>query len=176
MPTPQKQPSNKQALRAPVFSILPFGIVRDSVEILASSVPGAAILFIFMVAVGIPTVYTNSNWFAAPYIPVTCLLPIVVGMISPLALEWVRAAAAVSLRRGVACSLLSGLFGSMLSVTVIFTVSVVNGTYNPFGPAVGGLVSQAVVSVMIICLATALSAVGGAVLMLFIKKAPAEGG
>ena len=167
------KPAIQRPTHLPVFSFVPFGIARDLVEVVAASVPGAAILFFFMFAVGVPTILTNSNWFAAPYIPVTCLLPLVVGMVSPLALEWLRASAPVSLKKGVLCSLLSGLAGSTLSVASIFIASMLAGSNNPFGPSIKGLPMQFVVSVAIIGLAAALSTVGGAVLMLFIKKAPA---
>jgi hypothetical protein len=172
---PLQKPPAARAPRLPVFTFLPPGMPRDIAEIIASSIPGAAILVFFMLAVGAPTVITNSNWFAAPYIPVTCLLPIVIGMIAPLALEWVRAVHGVSLRRGVVCSFLSGLVGSVIGVAAIFALSAVTGSYNPFGPSVTGMAPQAGVSILIIVLSSSLSAVGGAVLMLFIKKAPGGG-
>ncbi|GEM_PF-2844912 len=169
------KPAVPKPTRLPVFSFVPFGIGRDAVEVAAAAVPGAAILFFFMFAVGVPTILTNSNWFAAPYIPVTCLLPLVIGMISPLALEWLKASAAISLKKGVLCSFISGLFGSTLSVAAIFAASMLAGTNNPYGPSIKGLPILFMVSVAIIGLATALAAAGGAILMLFIKKTPVEG-
>lgn len=170
-----KAQAKTKDVRLPVFSFVPYGIMRDAVELLASALPGAIILFLFMVGVGIPTILTNSNWFAAPYIPVTCLLPLVVGMVSPLVLEWARATSLVSLRRGIACSLLSGLIGSILSVIVLFATSAISGLFNMFGPSASGLLPQLVLSVAIIALSTALSTVGGAVLVLFIQRAPSKG-
>jgi len=169
---------NKRALKrkkiafiAPgLFWFLPFGPLRDAAEIALASLPGAAMLILFILVVGALTINFNTNGFAASYIPVVCLLPLVVGIVTPLVLERIRGEHRISLRRAILCSCSSGLFGSFFASAALILLGVLNPTFKPFGPSVSGLLPLVFLFVLIVGISTALSAAGGAILVIFIQK------
>lgn len=167
----------KIAFVAPgLFWFLPFGPLRDAAEILLASLPGAAMLALFILIVGGLTINFNSNGFAASYIPVVCLLPLVVGIVTPLVLERIRGEHRISLRRAMICSCASGLSGSFFASAILILLGIFNPSFKPFGPSVGGALPLLFLFALIVGISTALAAAGGAVLVIFIQKVSKEKG
>ncbi len=146
------------------------GALRSALEIALSALPGAAIISVFLLAVGGLTINFNTNGFAASYIPVVCLLPVVLGIISPLILERIKGEEHVSLKSGILSAALSGFAGSAGGVLILLIFGMLNSSARPFGPSVVGLPYQLALEFFVVLLSTALSAAGGAILVVFIQK------
>lgn len=161
-----------------LFKFIPNPILKKAVEVLFSSIPGGAIFFVFIIATGILNIFSSSagpnNIFAATYLPVVCILPIVIGVIGPLILEKVRDRHTLSLRGSVAVSFVSAFFGSFLGALTLLITGLVGEGFRPFGgvfePILGtpGLI---VAFLLIVAISTVLSTIGGAIIVVLLNRA-----
>ncbi len=176
-PEPPKPPKLTIPVSRSMLKFLPAGIVRDGCEIVLSGIPGAVILAIFIIGTSVLNIYTNlsgpNSWFAATYVPVVCLLPLVVGIVAPLVLERIRGIEMLTLRRSVVASCLSGLLGSLLGSLGLLISGFAVANSKPFGSALTGLPLMVVLVLVLVFISTLLSAIGGAILVLFLSRAMA---
>lgn len=168
MPSPR--PASKSWLR-----FLPAGPLRSGGEVLLSSFPGTLVLAVLLVFSGALNIFENlsraTNLYAPVFLPVVCLLPFVVGVMGPLVLERVRGVDALSLKRSILTSALSGASGSAIGVFALLALGVAGPGFKPFGAALSssplyflffGLFS--------IFISTLLCAIGGATLVAFLSR------
>lgn len=158
-----------------VLSFIPAGMPRDLSEIFVSGIPGAFVLALFILGTAVLNIIfgSNSPLFAATYLPVVCLLPLVVGIVAPLVLERVRGVDVLSLRRSIAASFLSGMLGSLLGAFLLIISGVAVPSAKPFGSALTGLPTELVLVLVLVFISTVLSAIGGAILVMFLSRAMA---
>ncbi|MFH1306312.1 MAG: hypothetical protein ABIH83_01485 [Candidatus Micrarchaeota archaeon] len=157
-----------------LFKFISNNLLRAVIEVIFSSIPGAAIFFIFILGTGILNIYTNiggaNNVFAATYLPVICVLPIVIGIIGSLILEKVRDDARLSLRASVLVSFVSALAGSFLG-TIVLVISGLMGGFMPFGAILPGLTGLVGAFIVLVAASTLLSTIGGALIVVLLKRA-----
>ncbi|MFA5107983.1 MAG: hypothetical protein WC492_00405 [Candidatus Micrarchaeia archaeon] len=160
-----------------VFKFISNSTLRKSVEVLVSAIPGAVVLFLFILGTGILNIYTNlaaaNEIFAATYLPVICLLPLVIGVIGPLILEKVRNATELSLRASVLTAFLSGFFGSFFGGLTLIIAGFAE--FKPFGGILSDVLPGAgrmlFASFLLVIISTVLSTLGGALIVILLKKA-----
>jgi len=164
---------------AGVFGFISNSLLRKIIEVLVSSIPGSIVFFIFIVATGILNIFSSSggesNIFTLTYIPVVCVLPIVIGVIGPLILEKIRANQNLSLRASVLVSFLSSLAGSFFGAFALVLTGLVGEGFNPFGglldPIIGGAPGLLIAMVLIVFISTILSTIGGALITVLLNRA-----
>lgn len=141
---------------------------RSIAEYLASIIPGAALLFVFFLAAEGSTLFFGENsLMAATFLPVVCIMPILSGVVSALALERLRAKP-LTLQRGALIGFAAGFTGALLSALMLGLVKVALQT-PPFGAFLqSGWLSLAAI-IAIVLLDSVLAALGGAVASKVIK-------
>ena len=161
-----------------IFKFIPHPLLKRAVEILFSSIPGAAIFFVFIIATGMLNIFSSSagpnNIFAATYLPVVCILPIVVGVIGPLILEKVRSAQSLSLHGSVLVSFISAFTGSFFGALALLITGLVGSNFKPFGgifEPVLGPPGMFVGFLLIVIISTVLSTIGGAIIVVLLNRA-----
>ncbi len=161
-----------------LFGFIQNLILRKIIEVLFSSIPGAIIFFVFIIATGILNILstsgTENNIFALTYIPVVCVLPIVIGVIGPLILEKVRSNPTLSLRASVLVSFISAFVGSFFGAFALAITGVVSEGFSPFGgllEPVLGAPGLLLAMVLIVFISTILSTIGGALITVLLNRA-----
>ncbi len=126
-----------------LLSFLSPGPVRMIGEFVVAAIPGAILQFIFIVAAVALNIWMSdparaaadtANLYAAVYLPVACLLPLVVGAISTLMLERIRGASTLNLKGGMLAAALAGLTGALAGAVVIISIGLLMPKLGkPFG-------------------------------------------
>jgi len=147
-----------------MFSFIPAGMARSIVEYLISAIPGAILLFAFFLAAEIATIFLNAE---LSFIPVICAVPILAGVISTLVLEKVRNKP-LNFKRGALVGAAAGLFGVLASALMIVLLILLKPQIPPFGSLLNGWIVY-VALLLTIFMDTVLGALGGAVVVKFIK-------
>lgn len=166
---PQEAPANSG-----FFSFIPHPLAKKAVEIIASAIPGALILFIFIAGTSALNIFSyassKNDVFAATYIPVVCLLPLVVGVIGPLVLERVRGETRLFMKSSVLVSFLSGFFGSLISALALVISSLLSADFKPFGDFVSDPLTIAGAAILLVIISSILSTIGGALIVAFLNR------
>ena len=149
-----------------MLSFIPSGIARSIGECLVAMVPGAILLFIFFAVAEGALYFTKSDMISILFLPVVCLLPIFAGMASALALEKVRNRP-LSFKAGAVAGMLAGFCGALVSSVMLGALTFLNQL--PFGAMVSDKLIIAVALLLIIAVDTVLGALGGAIVVKFIK-------
>ncbi|MFH0927825.1 MAG: hypothetical protein V1822_04570 [Candidatus Micrarchaeota archaeon] len=161
-----------------IFKFIANSTLRKMVEVVFSSLPGTVIFFVFIIGTGLLNIFSSqagpNNIFAATYLPVVCILPIIIGVIGPLVLERVRSSSSLSLRGSVLVSFISAFIGSFLGSLVLLISGIVSDSFKPFGgifEPVLGTPGLFVGFLLIVGISTILSTVGGAVIVVLLNRA-----
>lgn len=147
-----------------MLAFLPAGLVRTVGEVMVTSIPGAILQFFFIVAAAGLNIWSASNasgggLYALVYLPVVCLLPLVVGTVSTLVYERVRGTHGAHVKGSVVSSAMSGFLGSLVGALAI-VVSGLALQVQPLGASISGPVETAGVSLLIIAMSTILAGLG----------------
>jgi hypothetical protein len=149
-----------------MLSFLPEGIPRSIGEYFVAHIPGSILLFAFFLAAELAVIYVKVDTIAAAFIPVICIMPLISGLVSTLVLEKLRSKP-LTFQRGALAGALACLAGSSLSAMMLLVVQLVLHK-APLGGLVGGLLFYAAL-VAIVVIDTILGALGGVLLVKFIK-------
>lgn len=169
--------AQNQAPAAPagIFKFIQNKMLRSIVEVVVSAIPGGAIFLFFVLGTGFINIYTNidkaNNIFAATYIPVICVLPLVIGILGPLILERVRQTPTMSLRASIAVSFLSAFAGSFLGAVALLIAGVADAGLKPFGSMIPGFAGLVGGFIVLVAVSTLLSTIGGALIVILLKRA-----
>lgn len=163
-----------------LFRFIKDARIKKVVEVLFSSIPGGVIFLVFIIGTGILNILSSSagpnNVFAATYLPVVCILPIVVGVIGPLVLEKVRNSQTLSIRGSVLVSFISALTGSFVGSFLLVISGLVGDGFRPFGGVLEpflGTPGLFVALILIVGVSTFLSTLGGALIAILLNRAGA---
>ena len=157
-----------------MLRFLPGGLVRTISEVLVTSIPGAILQFFFIVAAAGLNIWSaisnpGDGPYALVYLPVVCLLPIVVGTVSTLVYERVRGMHAMHLKGSVVSSAMSGFLGSFMGALVIIIAGVAMKV-EPLGTSINGPVAVIGVSLLIIAFSTIFAALGAMIVSGVLNK------
>lgn len=161
----QKQPSSEDDS---MLSFVPAGMPRSIVEYIVALIPGALLLFIFFVGAEAAMLLVDQDILAVIFLPVVCVMPILAGAVSTLALEKLRSKP-LTLQRGAVVGLAAGFVGSLVSAIALAVIQLLTQK-APFGSFLSGLLVYAVLLVIIVMDAV-LGALGGALVVKFVKPA-----
>lgn len=166
--------SDRQAagIGKPMLGFLPAGIIRKGGEILLSASFGSVLQFFFVLVVaGVNASMGGADGtLALAYIPVVCLLPLVVGTISTLVYERVKGVHVASIRGSAITAALAAMSGSFLGSLVVVILSIVMPSLKPFGPAITGPVMIAGLCALIVIISTVLAIFGAVVSAAVLNK------
>lgn len=164
VPAP-KQPQEEQES---MLSFIPAGIGRSIAEYLAALIPGAVLLFAFFLAAeGAVIVFPEQGFMTLAFLPVACIVPLLSGVVSTLVLEKLRKKP-LTVQRGAMAGAAAAFSGALFSAILLVVVKFVGKA--PFGSFVTGWLTY-VVLLIIIVIGTVLGALGGALVVKFIKEA-----
>ena len=151
------------------LSFVPAGMPRSIAEYIAALIPGALLLFIFFVgAEAVMMLLPGQDILSVIFLPVVCIMPILAGAVSTLALEKLRSKP-LTLKRGAVVGLAAGLVGALFSAVALTVIQLLTQK-PPFGSFLSGLLVY-VVLLVIIVIDAILGALGGALVVKFIKPA-----
>jgi hypothetical protein len=142
-------------------------MLRSIAEYLAASLPGAALLFAFFALAEIANWVIKGGLVVVAFLPVICIMPILSGVVSTLALEKIRGKP-LTLQRGAMVGAAAGLSGSLLSAVLLLALALVN-VIQPFGSGITGILLAAAL-LAIVLMDALLGALGGALVVKFIKE------
>lgn len=158
-----KQPSEEPES---TLSFIPAGLMRSIAEYLAATIPGAILLFAFFLAAEGAMIFIGGDLLTIAFLPVICIMPILSGVVSTLILEKLRKKP-LTLQRGAMVGAAAGFAGALVSVLMLVLVDVFVHK-PPFGSLVTGWLTY-VVLLMVLVMDTVLGALGGALVVKFIK-------
>lgn len=161
----QKQPTSEEES---VLSFVPPGMPRSVAEYIVAVIPGALLLFIFFIGAEGAMILVNQDILSVIFLPVVCIMPILAGAVSTLVLEKLRKKP-LTLQRGAVVGLAAGLVGSLVSAVALVVIQLITQKL-PFGSFLSGLLVYAVL-LAIIVIDAVLGALGGALVVKFIKPA-----
>jgi hypothetical protein len=164
-------PQSQGVPQSSAFSFVPQGYPRSIVEYIAATIPGAVLLFAFFVASESTVLFLSTGGkpndaMLVTFLPVICLIPVLSGAVSALVLEKVRSKQ-LSVKRGALVGAAAGLGGTLLSSLMILALSLLGK--QPFGSVITSTPLVAVALVAIICMDAVLAALGGALVVKFLK-------
>lgn len=151
-----------------MLTFIPAGLPRRIAEGIAAVIPGALLLFIFF-AVAEGAVFfmgKQSELISIIFVPVICILPVFAGMVSALVLEKVRRQPP-TFKWGVAAGAGAGLCGAIASSLMLGTLALLKQA--PLGTMVSSNYIVLAVLLATVAIDTILGALGGAVVVKFIK-------
>ena len=161
-----KQPDEQESMLA----FVPAGIGRSIAEYFVALIPGAVLLLAFFLAAeGAVIVFAGQDIMAIAFLPVACIVPILSGVVSTLALEKIRRKP-LTIQRGAMVGAAAALIGAFLSAILLVLVSVFTSYKAPFGSLVGSGLMVYAVLLVIIFMDMVLGALGGALVVKFIKE------
>jgi hypothetical protein len=150
-----------------IFSSVPAGLPRSAAEYLSAALTGAILLFAFFLAAEASVVFLpGSDLMPATFLPVICILPILAGAVSALALERMRAKP-LFIKRGAMVGFLSGFLGALLSSLMLGIAKLLS--HQPFGKFVPSGWMVLFVLAMVVALDSMLAAMGGAIAAKLVK-------
>ncbi|MCX6772926.1 MAG: hypothetical protein NTV88_04110 [Candidatus Micrarchaeota archaeon] len=152
------------------LSFIPVGMPRSIAEYFAAMIPGAILLFAFFLAAEAAMMFlggSNGGILSIAFLPVICIMPILSGVVSTLILEKLRKKP-LTIQRGATIGAFAALCGATLSALMLgliqlFTHKAVFGI-----SAISGLI-LVVVLLIVIVIDAILGALGGALVVKFIK-------
>lgn len=150
-----------------MVSFVPAGMARSMVEYLAALIPGAILLFAFFLAAEAALLFIGGDLLSIAFLPVICIMPILTGVVSTLLLEKLRKKP-LTLQRGAMVGAAAAFFGALLSALVLALVNIFVHK-PPLGSFVTGFVVYAVL-LLVVAIDTVLGALGGALVVKFIKE------
>ena len=151
-----------------MLSFVPAGMPRSIVEYIAALIPGALLLFIFFVGAEAAMLLVGQDILAVIFLPVVCIMPILAGAVSTLVLEKLRSKP-LTLQRGAVVGLVAGLAGALVSAIALVVIQLVSQK-PPFGSLIKDWLVY-VVLLVIIMMDAVLGALGGALVVKFVKPA-----
>jgi hypothetical protein len=149
-----------------MFSFVPAGLPRSIAEYAVSMLAGAILLFAFFVASESAVLFLGGNTMVVTFLPVVCLMPLLTGVVSALALEKIRSKP-MNFQRGALVGAAAGFGGTLLSSLMIVLVKLMG--QKPFGTVIDSLLMVGVASIAVVFMGTLLAALGGALAVKFIK-------
>ncbi len=159
----------------PLLMFLPAGPARSVGEIVVSAIPGGILQFIFIVlAAGLNIWGAQSNGnelYAAVYLPVVCLLPLVVGAISALVLERVRGLSMLQVKGGMIAAAVAGLVGSLLGAIVIIATGMLKiAGGKPLGASFTDVTYLVALPIVMAFVAMVMAAIGAALATVIVSR------
>ena len=149
-----------------MLSFVPAGMPRTIVEFIVATIPGSVLLFLFFAVAEGALFFTKSNIISILFLPVVCIVPIFAGMASALALEKLRNQP-LTFKSGAAVGTLAGFCGAVVSSVMLGALSLLN--QMPFGTLVSDKLIIAVALLLVMAVDTVLGALGGAIVVKFVK-------
>lgn len=162
---PITKPATSQPEDFSMLSFVPSGMARSVAEYLVAALPGAILLFAFFVAAE-AAVFVGPNLNIA-FLPVTCIVPLLSGVVSTLVLEKLRKKP-LTFQRGALIGAAAGFVGAFTSALLLLIISFALPAKPPMGPGITGLVLY-VALLAIVAIDTVISAVGGVIVIKFLK-------
>ncbi len=157
----------------PLLTFLPAGPVRTIGEIVLSAIPGGALQFIFIVLAAGLNIWgaqsSGNEMYAAVYLPLVCLLPLVVGAISALMLERVRGTTTLQVRGGVIAAALAGLVGAMLGALVIIATGMLK-VGKPLGASFNDITYLVALPLVMVFVTMVMAAIGAALTTVIVSR------
>lgn len=150
-----------------MLSFIPEGTPRSVAEYLIAALAGAVLLFAFFLLAEMAGVLFKSDIIAIVFVPVICIMPVISGAVSTLILEKLRTKP-LSFKRGALVGAASGLAGALIAAVLLFALDMA-AKIHPFGAGITGLILLAVL-VPVIVLDAVLGALGGALVVKFVKE------
>jgi len=151
------------------FSFVPAGILRSIAEYVAAALPGSILLFAFFLAAEALVLFLpGGDLVSASFIPVICIMPLLAGVISTLALEKIRSKP-LSVGRGALVGAAAGFAGGAVSAIMLAAIALVFSKYA-FGSGISGILFYLML-LAVIFIQVLLGALGGALVVHFIKEA-----
>ena len=139
---------------------------RSIAEYFAATLPGAILLFAFFLAAEMAGIVLKNDLLAIAFLPVVCIMPILAGVVSTLVLEKLRNKP-LSIQRGAMVGAAAGLAGSAVSALTLFVLDFAIKAH-PFGAGITGLALFVALAIIVVMDAI-LGALGGAIVVKFIK-------
>lgn len=149
-----------------VISFVPAGMARSFAEYIIALIPGAVLLFAFFLAAEAAMIFIGGDLLSIAFLPVICIMPILAGVVSTLVLEKLRKKP-LTLQRGAMVGAAAGFGGALISALMMVLVQVF-AHKAPFGTLVAGLLVYVVLALVLV-IDTILGALGGALVVKFIK-------
>ena len=167
---PAKQPAEGEADRS-MLSFIPAGMPRSVAEYLVAAVAGAVLLFAFFLLAEMAIYLFNSTGqnalISIVFLPVICIMPVISGAVGTLILEKLRSKP-LTLQRGAMVGAASGLAGASVSAVMLFALDML-AKIHPFGSGITGVILL-VVLVPVVVIGTVEGALGGALVVKFVKE------
>ena len=158
----------------PLLSFLPAGPARGAGEIIVSAIPGGVLQFIFIAAAAGLNIWgaqsQGNDLYAAVYLPVVCLLPLVVGAISALVLERIQGTSTLHVKGGMLTAALAGLVGALAGAIVIIATGMLNTTFKPLGASFTGMTYLIALPLVMAFVAMIMSAIGAALTTVIVSR------
>jgi hypothetical protein len=118
--------------------------LRAALEVIVSSLPGAIILAFFILLIGVLNIFFNiseaNDLFIFLYVPVVCILPLIVGILAPLILEKIQDSSSFNLKLSIIVAFLSSFVGSFLASFLLLIVGFSLQDFKPFGLSIQTLI------------------------------------
>ena len=154
-----------------MLSFVPAGMARSVAEYIAALVPGAVLLFAFFLAAEAAMIFlgTGSSILSLAFVPVICIMPILAGVVSTLFLEKLRKKP-LTMQRGAVVGAAAGFAGAAISALLLGLVKLYLQR-PPFGSILPSGILTLVVLVLVVIIDAVLGALGGALVVKFIKEA-----
>lgn len=173
---PSTPPTAKQSTAEhehSLLSFIPAGKPRSVVEYLVAAIAGAVLLFAFFLLAEMAVLLFNSTGqnilVSAVFLPVICIMPVISGAISVLALEKLRSKP-LTFQRGAMVGAASGLAGASISAVLLLVLDILPQTHiHPFGGWATGLILLVVLAPIVV-VDGLLGALGGAIVVKFVKE------
>jgi len=160
-----------------IFNKIKNKTLRTSLEVISSSLVGGIILSVFLLLIGVLNITFNlsgaNDLFALLYIPVVCILPLIIGVLSPLVLEKIRGEENINKKLGLVSAFLAGLIGSASAAIILMLIGFgFSNQVYPFGFLISSLPfgSGLIAASLVIILSSSMLALIGAGLFIVIMS------
>lgn len=142
-------------------------------EVFLSSIPGALLQFIFIVSAAGLNIMTNQgstsdSTYALVYLPVVCLLPLVVGAISTLMHERVQGVHVANIKSSMLTAMMAAFIGTFVGAIVIIIAGVLKA--KPLGGGMTDMLFIVSLPLVMIVMSTILAGIGSAVVVGVLNK------
>ena len=164
--TPAKQAPAEGADQS-MLSFVPAGMPRSVAEYAVAAIAGAVLLFAFFLLAEMAGLLFKSDIIAIVFLPVICIMPVISGAISTLLLEKIRSKP-LTLQRGAMVGAAAGLAGAAVSAVMLFALDML-AKIHPFGAGITGVILM-VVLVPVVVIGAVEGALGGAIVVKFVKE------
>lgn len=173
MAAPSSESVRTAGASRPLLSFLPAGPARGFGEIIVSAIPGGALQFIFIVSAAALNIWgaqsMGNELYAAVYLPVVCLLPLVVGAISALVLERVQGTSTLNVKGGMLAAALAGLVGALVGAIVIMATGLLK-VGKPLGASFNDVTYLVALPLVMAAVAMVMAAIGAALTSVIVSR------